>query len=129
MNNREILLNIAAGGDGRTDDWIERVQRADNGGEMFILHMPAHRYPNGQTREAMTFRGTLEHCRGLYFLAHEDELIAAGLLPKEGRTPQQVENALQAIPYTDNGRNVQQPYEEAMYHATDSTLSYLYGKP
>lgn len=109
-DNRAILLDMAAGGDGNTDSWIERVvyeaTPTDAEAEAYLLHVRPKNLPNGGRTAGAEYCGTLEQCRTLYIIFHDDEFVAAGLLPAGQRTAAQVEAAEAQIPYKDTGRRV-----------------------
>lgn len=88
-DSRTYLLNIAAGGDGHTGAWIERVTYEATedtpAGEVYLLHSP----PTQNSGTRVECCGTLDYCRRVY-----------GIL--SGATAGEADST----PYTDSGRRV-----------------------
>lgn len=101
--SRDYLLNLAAGGDGHLSDWIERATYEATADapetEVYILHMPPKRQPNGRLSNRQQYVGTLEHCRKFLLLPYIERDDAPDI---------------DSIPYEDTGRRIpaeqQQPY-------------------
>lgn len=72
-DNRARLLNMAAGGDGHTAPYIERVildGAAPEQRTAYIYHSPAQALPNGSTAAAAAYLGTFEQCKAFYMLPY-----------------------------------------------------------
>lgn len=90
-DNRERLLNMAAGGSGHTSEWLERVTLDDAPEDKrtaYMYHRPRMLYENGKRSGAAEFLGCEEHARKFYALGH-DEITD-----------------IYAIPVEDNGRHI-----------------------
>lgn len=105
-DNRALLLNMAAGGNGQLRPWIERVTYdgapVDAEQYGFVVHIPQHAGRGGMCKAIHVHVGDLEAARGLL------HAIATGAQPRDTETTAEEQRAVcDAIPYTDNGRHTQ----------------------
>lgn len=95
-DNRARLLNMAAGGNGQTKPYIERVTLDGAAPEQrtaYIYHSPAQALPDGQATKAAAYLGTFERCKAFYMLPYIE-------------LPDAEQPAADSIPIEDYGRHI-----------------------
>ena len=94
-DNRARLLDMAAGGSGHTDAWIERVtlEASDTEAERtaYMYHYPPHIQRDGSRSGARHYLGTLQRCVAFYSIGED--------MPD-----------MSAIPVEDTGRRIPAEY-------------------
>lgn len=107
--NRIRLLNIAAGGDGHTAPWIEKVTYSDAPADApqhaYMVHYPQSIERDGTTSPAVHV-GYFVNVEAARALLHATETGAQPRSPET--TADKIRAAQDAIPVTDSGRII--PY-------------------